>query len=244
MRFSVFALTTVPDTTTTRQLFALEDLDDRSVAKVMFHRRKQQTGSSEVLRWDQRAVGALTLVQHSVDAVRLETMTAGDHSEPDMLQAFFKAALADQRLVSWDGARMLIPMIYFRALKYELSFPAYWEACRKGQEIHLDVRSWLSPGPDDRPTLDETARKLGCPGMLGLSDEQVADDWLRGKRDSLSAYSETVALNTYLLALRLFSVTGEMSRHDGARVRGTLADGLRRHPGEHVRNFLDAWDRS
>ena len=244
MRFFVFALTTVPDTTTTRQLFALDDLDDRSVAKVMFHRRKQQTGSSEVLRWDQRAVAALTLIRHSLDTVRIETMTADDHSEPDMLRAYFQAALGDQRLVSWDGDRMLVPMIRFRALKHELSFPAYWEARRDGQDIHLDVRSWLSPGPDDRPTLDETARKLGFPGMLGLSDEQVADDWLRGRRDSLGRYSEMVALNTYLLASRLFSITGEMSRHDSARVQATLAAGLQQQSGEHFQAFLAAWDRT
>jgi predicted PolB exonuclease-like 3'-5' exonuclease len=244
MRFSVFALTTVPDTATTRRLFALDDLDDRPVSKVMFHRRKQQTGSSEILRWDQRAIAGLTLIRHSLDSVQMETLSLGQHSETDMLHAFYKAALTDARLVSWDGEQTLVPLIHFRTLKHEISYPAYWEACRAGTRIHLDVRSWLSPGDRDRPTIDESARMLGFPGMLGLSDQKVSDDWLRGEHASVTAYSEVIALNTYLLALRLFSVSGEMSRHDSARVQGTLRDGLKRRPGAHVTAFLDAWERA
>lgn len=241
MRFSVFALTTVPDTDTTRHLFGLDDLDDRSVAKVMFHRRKQQTGSSEVLRWDQRAIAGLTLIRHSIDKVRMDTMAAPAQAETDMLHTFFKTALNGDRLVSWDGERVLVPLVHFRTLRHALSYPAYWEACRDGAQIHVDIRSWLSPTANDRPALDETARKLGFPGMLGLSDEQVSDAWLRGDHDAAAAYSETVALNTYLLALRLFSVTGEMSRHDSARVQGTLRDALSGRAEAHLTRFLDAW---
>jgi hypothetical protein len=242
MHFSAFALSTVPDTATTRRQFKLDDLDDRSVAKVMFHRRKQQTGSSEILRWDQRAIVGITLIRHSLDAMRMETLTLDDCREQDLLHAFYKTALGGDRMVSWDGEQVLVPLLHFRTLSHGLSYPAYWHACSTGKPVHLDVRSWLSPGLDDRPTIDETARKLGFPGMLGLSDEQVSDDWLRGERAPAAAYSEVVALNTYLLALRLFSVTGEMSRHDSTRVEGTLRDGLSERPGRHLRAFLEAWE--
>lgn len=242
MRFSVFAITTVPDTETTRGLFSLDDLDDKAVAKVMFHRRKQQTGTSEVLRWDQRSIAGLTLIRHSLDQMQMETLTLDAHSEEQMLHAFYKAAAGGERLVSWDGGQTLIPLVHFRTLKHGLSYPAYWESLQAGSAPHLDIRDWLSPGLEDRPTIDETARKLGGPGMLGLSDEAVTDAWLRGEQAPVRAYCEVIALNTYLLALRLFSVTGEMSRHDSVRVQGTLRDGLRDRREPHLETFLDTWD--
>lgn len=241
MRFSVFALSTVPDTATTRQLFDLDDLDDKSVAKVMFHRRKQQTGTSEILRWDQRAVACLTLIHHTLDGVKMESLTYIDHSEQDMLHAFYRTASQGTRLVSWDGEQTLIPLIHFRSLKHRISYPTYWEACRSGARIHLDLRSWLSPTVDDRPGIHETARKLGLPGMLGMNDEQVTDAWLRGDVDDVRAFSETLALNAYLLAMRLFSTTGELPRHDSERVAKTLREGLGQRNQPHIDKFLAAW---
>lgn len=243
MQFSVFALATLPDTETTRGLFGLDDLDDKSVAKVMFHRRKQQTGHSEILRWDQRSLAGLTLIRHSLDEMHMETLTLDTHSEEQMLDAFYKTAVTGDRLVSWDGEQTLVPLIHFRTLRHELSYPAYWDAVHSARALHLDLRSWLSPGLDDRPTLDETARKLGFPGMLGLSDQQVSDDWLRGENAPLAAYSEVIALNTCLLAQRLFSMAGEMSREDSRHAQARLRDRLRDRPADHLQAFLDTWDK-
>ncbi len=242
MRFSVFALSTIPDTATTRRLFDLHDLDDKSVSKVLFHRRKQQTGSSETLRWDQRAIAGMTLIQHSLDGFRIDSMTLERHTEEQMLHAYYQAALKDGRLVSWDGEQALIPLIHFRSLKQGVSYPAYWAACDGDVRLHLDIRSWLSPGIADRPMLNETARKLGCPGMLGLDDNAVCDAWLKGDYDRVRAYSDVIALNTYLLAISLFCVTGEMTQGDGARIRRALREWLKGIEGRHFGDFLDAWN--
>ena len=80
--------------------------------------------------------------------------------------------------------------------------------------MHMDICGWLSPPSGDRPTLDETARKLGFPGLLNRTETSVMDAWLQGRHDEVQAYSDIKALNTYLLALRLFTVTGDMTSHD------------------------------
>ena len=242
MRFSVFALSTVPDTATTRRLFDLDDLDDQAISKVLFHRRKQQTGSSETLRWDQRAIAGMTLIRHSIDGFHIESMSLASHTEEQMLRAFYQAALKDGRLVSWDGEQVLVPLIHFRSMKESVSYPAYWEACRAGTKVHLDIRSWLSPMLEDRPTLNETARKLGYPGMLDLDDDAVCDAWLAEDYNDVRAYSDVVALNTYLIAVRLFCMTGEMPQHDGARIQRALRDWLKGIKGRHFNDFLNAWD--
>jgi predicted PolB exonuclease-like 3'-5' exonuclease len=244
MRFSVFALSSVPDTATTRQLFGLDDLDDKSVSKVLFHRRKQQTGSSEILRWDQRAIAGLTLIQHSADNVGLNSMNFATHSEEDMLHAFFKAVPEQGRMVSWDDEDGGIALLHFRTLKHAISYPAYWQAFTSGADMHMDIRGWLSPPSGDRPTLDETTRKLGFPGQLNRTQTSVMDAWLQGRHDEVQAYSDIKALNTYLLALRLFTVTGDMTGHEHEQARNRLLDGLTRRDDEHLASFVTAWSKT
>lgn len=241
MRFSVFALASVPDTATTRRLFDLHDLDDKSVAKVLYHRRKQQTGSSETLRWDQRAIAGITLIQHSVDNVGIESLTLGDHNEEEMLQAFYRAALRSGHLVSWDGEPAGLPLIHFRSLVHDVGCPPYWQARRERGDLHLDICSWLSPSADDRPGLNETARKLGLPGLLNRGEDRMTEAWLQGRHAEVRAYCDIAALNTYLLALRLFGATGEVAQHDNARVRARLRDELGRAKRVHLAEFLAAW---
>lgn len=244
MRFSVFALSSVPDTETTRQVFALDDLDDKSVSKVLFHRRKQQTGSSEVLRWDQRAIASLTLIQHSVNDVHMSAMNLSAHSEEEMLHAFFDAILREGRMVSWGGQQVDVPLIHFRTLKQQVSYPAYWQSLKTRGEMHLDICDWLSPPAGDLPSLDETARKLGFPGLLNRDEDTVLDAWLHGRQDEVQGFSDLAALNIYLLALRLFNVTGEMTRHDNVRVKAKLRDELGSRDGQHLAEFLSAWSEN
>lgn len=241
MRFLVVALSSVPDTTTARRLFGLDDLDDKDVSKVLMHRRKQQTGSSEILRWDQRAIAALTLIRHSVDKVQIESMNLAAHTEAEMLEAFYKGAMRDGCTVSWDGQHKVLPLIHFRTLMHEVSYPAYWQALKMGLESHLDVRGWLSTAPEDRPELDETARKLGFPGMLKHDEDSVVRAWLQNAHAGVQAYSDITALNTYLLASRLFGVKGEMTRHDAGRTLNKLRDELARRDEPHLAEFLSAW---
>lgn len=244
MRFAVFAITPVPDTATARALFDLEGLDDADVARVLFHRRRQQTGTSEALRWDQRAIAGICLIQHSVDQVQIQTLTLAGHDEVQMLEAFFRAAVREGRLVSWDGERLALPLLHFRSLRHAVSFPAYWQTRRERADWHLDVRQWLAAAADDAPDLDETARRLGLPGMPGLDQQRVYEAWLGGRHADIAAYCELSALNVYLIALRLFSTTGQLSRHDAARVQLNLRETLLRREEPSVRSFLDAWDQA
>jgi hypothetical protein len=243
MRFSVFAVSSVPDTATTRQLFGLDDLDDKSVSKVLFHRRKQQAGSSEVLRWDQRAIAGLTLILHSADTVQLHSMNFTTHSEEGMLHAFFKAVPHQGRMVSWDGEDGGVPLLHFRTLKHAISYPAYWQAFGSGTDVHMEICGWLSPPLGDRPTLDETARKLGFPGLLNCTETSVMNAWLQGRGDEVQAYSDIRALNTYLLALRLFTVTGDMTSQDEGQAKNRLLAELQIRDDEHLTAFTTAWSK-
>lgn len=243
MRFSVFAIASVPDVVTARRVYALDDLDDKAVSKVLFHQRKQQTGSSEALRWDQRMLAGVTMIQHSVDTIQISSHTFAAEDESSMLQSYYSAALRNGCMVSWDGAALDVPMLHFRSMLQQVTMPAYWQAMKEQPDFHISLCDLLSPPQADRPSLDATALKLGYPGMLGIGEGDVYTAWLKHESDKARAYSDLAALNSYLLALRLFTMTGQISRHDTERVKGRLRDELSRRTQTHFANFLAAWRR-
>jgi predicted PolB exonuclease-like 3'-5' exonuclease len=241
MHFAVFAIASVPDVATARRLFALDDLDDKSVAKVLFHQRKQQTGSDESLRWDQRAIAGISLIQHAVDDLQIETLNLPDQDERAMLEAYCRLAQRNGCMVSWDAARTDLPLIRFRSLMHGLSCPAHRQAPPQGPDLQRVICDWLTPYAADRPGLDETARRLGYPGLLQHRDETLHRAWLQRRHDEFRTHSELAALNSYLLALRLFTTTGEMPADEGGRALERLRDVLSRRDGAHLRQFLSAW---
>jgi predicted PolB exonuclease-like 3'-5' exonuclease len=244
MRFSVIAVSTVPDADTTRRLFDLQDLDNKAVSKVLFNRRRQQTGTSEVLRWDQRAIASISLVRHTSDQVRIDGLNLDSHRERDMLDAFYEAALRDGLVVFWNDADSIMPLIRFRSLKYGVSHPAYWQLLRQREALHMDILSWISAASEDRPGLDETARRLGLPGMLNRTEDDVFNAWLQERHDDVQAYSDLVAVNTYLLALQLFGVTGQMTGRANERMRERLREVLIDCDAGHFTAFVDAWSET
>lgn len=241
MIFTVFALSSVPDTATTRRVFGLDDLDDKAVSKVLFHRRKQQTGTSEILRWDQRAIATLTLIRHTGQGVELESLNGSEQSEEDLLDVLFKAVSGTGRMVAWNGEDINLPLIRFRCLKFAKVLPEYLQAMPNGTESYVDIARWLYASETDRPTLDGIARKLGFPGMLNRSEQTAMDAWLLGRQDEVQAFSDVAALNTYLLALSLFSVTGEISRQESSAALNQLKELLEGAAPGHLSEFASAW---
>ena len=242
MHFSVFALASVADVATTRRLYALDDLDDKAVSKVLFHQRKQQTGSSEALRWDQRMLVGISVIEYDSAGLRVTSCDFSTGEERTMLDAYYAAAARNPRVVCWDGRDLDRPLLHFRSLMHRVSAPAYWNAAGGAAASHVDIRASLAPPGDDLPSLDVTARKLGYPGMLGRDDDDVHTAWLRREPEAVRAYVEVAALNTFLLTLRLFSMTGEIDA-DAAReaedsVRAWLHQRAQTH---HLAAFLDAW---
>lgn len=244
MRFSVVAITSVPDIATTRRLFEVTDLDDESVAKVLFHHRRKQTGSSEVLRWDQRAIASITMIQHAADEVRIESLTQGEHDEPAMLHGFFRSTHRNPQLVTWGGRCEAIPLIHFRSLLHEISYPTYWQAQREHNDLHRDLREWLTPEAADSPELDETARRLGFPGLLDRTEDEAAAACLLSNYAPAQAYSELSAVNIYLIVLRLLGVLGELHGRDAIRARERLCEALNAQDVAHRTSFLAAWNES
>jgi len=244
MRFTVFALSPIPDLDTARKNFRLDDLSDKDTAKVLYHQRKQHTGHSEALNWDQLKVAGISLVHYSLDYVEMGTHTLGGMSEADLLHKFYRALGRSGQVVSWHGGVDALPLLHFRSMKHRISDAAYWQAVREGQSVHRDLRDTLVPSGVEVPSLEAFARRFHYPGMLGASVDRVWDAYLEEDFESIARHCDYQALNTYLLALQVFSLRGEMSYADAARARLKLRDYLEHHAEyrSRYRPFLGAWE--
>lgn len=245
MRFTVFSFAPVPDIDTARRNFGLQDLSDADVAKVLFHQRKQKTGHSEQLNWDQLQIASLTLVHHSLDYVQMDSYSLAQNQESDLIDWVHKAISRSGRVITWGGAQLEEPLLHFRCMKHRISYTPYWTARQAGEQVHLDIRRLLQveeTAPDLR--LDDLARRFDLPGMLGQSSDQLTDAWLADDSETLARYADYRALNTYLLALEVLSLRGEISYADRARAQKKLRDYLNNEakPRARYADFLATWN--
>jgi len=243
MRFTVYAFSTIPDLETARRNFNLLDLCDKDVAKVLFHQRKQQTGHSEALNWDQLQIASISMVHCSADEVSLESFGLPEYEEPQMIGAFFEALAKSDQMVSWGGERRWLPLLDFRCMKQGISDKGYWRTRKSDPEQHIDIQAMIAPAGVEVPPLDGFARRFDYPGMLRMNDDQVWDAYLAGQFSLISANSDYQALNAFLLALRVLALRGELSASDVDRAHIELRTLLRDKSvsGSHYNDFLDNW---
>jgi len=246
MNFTVFAFSYVPDVPTARKNFELDDLTDKEVGKVLFHQRKQRTGQSEDLTWDQQSLASISLVHHSMDYVEFESFSLSNCTEAELIHKFFNALERDGLVVSWDGNRHQIPLLHFRCMKHGISHSGYWEAIKSGQEIHFDLSQWLTPTGthSHSPLINDIARRFHYPGMQGHDADTVWNGLLKNDYEAVSGFSDYKALNSYLIALQIFGLKGDMSYNDSVRARIKLRDHLEKvaQPSSRYTNFLNAWE--
>ncbi|MBV6416193.1 MAG: hypothetical protein CMLOHMNK_00724 [Steroidobacteraceae bacterium] len=254
MNVLVFDIETVPDVALGRRALGLEGLPDGDVAKAMFTRRRQQTGS-DFLPHEQHRVVAISCVLRSRDSLRVWSLGDPQADEADIVGRFFEGIERyTPDLVSWNGGGFDLPVLHYRALAAGIQAPTYWEtgdantAFRYNNYLsryhwrHLDLMDVLSGmQPRARASLEDMAQLLGLPGKLGFSGARVWDTWLEGGIVAIRRYCETDVLNTYLVYLRFELLRGHLSREQHAaevgRVRALLAASDEPHHAE----FLAAW---
>ena len=242
MLFTVFAFSPIPDVPTARRNFQLQDLSEKEVGKVLYHQRKQKTGHSEALNWDQLRIASVSMVHYSLDYLEMRSLTLGEMDEPGLITRFYNARVGT--LVSWGGTSEALPLLHFRCMKHRISDATYWQAEKKGEGLHIDLREALLPGAAEAPGIESLARRFHYPGMLGADIDSVWEAYLQKDFAGVARYSDHLALNTYLLALQILALRGEMSYADAARARLKLRDYLINHAAAPARyaDFLQAWE--
>jgi predicted PolB exonuclease-like 3'-5' exonuclease len=123
-------------------------------------------------------------------------------------------------------------MLMLRALKYNLSCPAYFEQensevnkskwdnyrSRYSENFHLDLLDSLSHyGAVRGMKLDTICQMAGIPGKFDVSGDQVLELYYKGELEKIKEYCESDVLNTYLLFLKYELLKGNLTKGEYAQ---------------------------
>jgi hypothetical protein len=254
MNILVFDIETIPDIDAGRRLYDLAGLGDEDIAKVMFHKRREESGN-EFLRHHLHQVVAISAVLRTGDSLKVWSLGETDSTEAELIRRFFDGIEKyTPTLITWNGGGFDLPVLHYRSLRHGIAAPRYWDTGEIDRDFkwnnylsryhtrHTDLMDVLAGyQPRANAPLDEIAKLLGFPGKLGMDGSQVWDAYLAGQLPSIRDYCETDVLNTYLVWLRFELIRGHLDtpQYDAelARVRKLLA--AENKP--HFREFLAAW---
>jgi len=250
----VFDIETVPDIEGGRRLHNLEGLSDKDVANVLFHKRREQTGS-EFLPHHLHRICAISAVLRRGDSVKVWSLGASDSPEEELVERFFDGLERfSPTLVSWNGGGFDLPVLHYRAMLHGISAPRYWETGDEDSSFrfnnylnrfhmrHTDLMDVLS-GYQARACarLDEIATLMGFPGKMGMSGADVWDRFQAGEIEAIRDYCETDVLNTYLVYLRFELMRGRLTVEGYAEETERLREMLEQEGRPHFLEFLDNW---
>ncbi len=254
MNIFVFDIETVPDVESGRRLYDLDGLSDKDVAKIMFHKRLEESGT-EFLRHHLQRIVAISVVLRTADRFKVWTLGDPDADEPEILQRFFDGIdRFTPTLVSWNGSGFDLPVIHYRSLLHGIQAPRYWDTGRDDRDFkwnnyisryherHTDVMDVLAAyQPRAAAKLDQIATMLGFPGKMGMSGAKVWDNYMDGDIEGIRNYCETDVLNTYLVYQRFELIRGHLSHKQYDEVCQQVRDELAQADRPHLQEFLDNW---
>jgi len=255
MNVFVFDIETIPDTDGGRRIYDLEGLDDKDVANVMFHQRRQETGGSDFLRHYLHRVVAISVVLRSSNRFKVWSIGEEDSSEKEIIQRFFDGIdKYTPTLVSWNGGGFDLPVLNYRALLHGIEAQRYWDTGEDDQSFkwnnyqsryhwrHTDLMDVLAGfQPRANAPLDKIATMLGFPGKMGMSGAKVWDQYQAGEIKAIRDYCETDVLNTYLVYLRFELMRGHLSQEGYETECKVVRDSLKEENKDHLNEFLEAW---
>ncbi len=255
MNIFVFDIETVPDVASGRRLYDLQDLDDRDVGRVMFHKRAEETGGSEFLRHHLQRIVAISVALRTPDRFKVWTLGNPDAPEEELLQRFFDGIERfTPTLVSWNGSGFDLPVIHYRSLLHGVAAPRYWETggsdrdfrwnnyISRYHERHTDLMDVLSGyQPRAGAKLDQIATMLGFPGKMGMSGAHVWDSYLAGDLAGIRNYCETDVLNTYLVFQRFELIRGHLDETRYRKACEEVRHELAAQDKPHLTEFLANW---
>jgi len=255
MNIFVFDIETIPDTELGRRIYDLEGLSDEDVARIMFNKRREETGDSDFLKLHQHRVCAISAVFRQGKNVRVWSLGDPDSPEDELISRFFDGIEKyTPTLVSWNGGGFDLPVLHYRALRHGIRSPRYWETGSDDQSFrwnnylsryharHTDLMDVLAGyQPRANAPLDQVAVMLGYPGKMGMSGARVWDEYLAGNIEGIRNYCETDVLNTYLVYLRWQLINGSLSQEQWQSELDLLKAELEASDQSHIREFLSQW---
>ena len=188
--------------------------------------------------------------------VKVGDFGEGQDDEESIIRHFFRfVEEKNPKLVSFNGRGFDMPMLLIRAMKYNISFPAWfdqnnpmlnkskWENYRQrfAEHFHMDLLDSMgSFGAVRNLKLDTLCTMAGIPGKYDVSGDQVLELYYEGKLDLIKEYCQSDVLNTYWLYLKYELLRGDLTLPDYYSFLQTMQSKL--PPLGYHKPFSDAID--
>ncbi len=252
-----FDIETIPDLELGSRLYGLGGLPDSEQFEAMLHKRRQDASGSEFMPIHLHRVIVIGLVLKTTDGLRCFSLGAGVPSERERIERFFSGLERwVPRLVSWNGTQFDLPVLNYRALRYGISAPRYWETGEHHSDFrynnylsrfhwrHTDLMDVLGgyQGGRNAVRLAEAAQLVGLPGKMGFAGDQVLNAFLNSDLEKIDRYCETDALTTYLLFLRLEKMRGRLTASEFRAASEEVITYLEEQTEPYWCDFLSGWD--
>jgi predicted PolB exonuclease-like 3'-5' exonuclease len=247
----IFDIETIPDVELVKKVYDINS-DGLEACNKAFEIQKEKTGSSFLpIQFHQSVVISAVIADEYGNFQKVNSIIKD--SEKELLKAFL--GFVDRhnpKLVSFNGRGFDIPMILTRAMKYNLSCPAYfdqndtlknktkWENYRSrySEKFHIDLMDSMSEfGAVRGLNLDTVCMMSGLPGKFDVHGDQVTDLYFDNKIDEIAQYCESDVLNTYWLFLKYQILQGNILIGDYHRI---LTNFLEKLPKD--KNYSDIFE--
>ena len=232
----IFDCETIPDTELVRKQFHL-DGDDLSVTNQAFSLQEEETGSAFLPVPFHQVVAISAVISDDYGSFE-KVSSIGGRNEQEMLTNFLQFIdKHNPKLVSFNGRNFDIPMLMIRAMKYNLSCPAFYDKENKelnkskwdnyryrfSDRFHVDLMDHISEfGAVRSLKLDLLCNMAGIPGKFDVSGDQVHTLYYEGKLDEIKEYCESDVLNTYWLYLKYELLKGNIILEDYLNYLNTM----------------------
>lgn len=223
-----FDLETIPDTESLRKLRGFSaDISDSDAEEMDARLRRQERGA-DFLPPHFHKIAVISCVLRNFDSrgteddppLKIFSLCPPEYEEEAAVRMFFRVIEKyTPQLASWNGGGFDLPVLHWRAMKYGIAAPRYWQTdgadntgdkfrwnnyTSRYHERHLDVMDALAMyQPRAFAGLEDAARLCGLPGKIGIGGAKVREAWHGGEMESVRKYCEADALLTYLLFARL-----------------------------------------
>jgi predicted PolB exonuclease-like 3'-5' exonuclease len=239
----VFDCETIPDIELIRKNFDVEGLDEKEAIDTA-QEQYANTYNTTFLPLPYHRVVALSAViaDEFGRFVKVGDFGGGEDDEEAIIRDFFGyIERKNPKLVSFNGRGFDMPMLLIRAMRYNISFPAWfdqdnrmlnktkWENYRQryAEGFHTDLLDSMgSFGAVRNLKLDTLCAMAGLPGKYDVSGDQVTDLYYADKLDKIREYCQSDVLNTYWLYLKYELLRGDLVLEDYYSFLQTMRDKL------------------
>lgn len=259
----VFDIETIPDLEAAKKLLKLEKASASELyQKIAAYHDSEKPAEQVFLKPIFHKIVAISFAHIKIDHshegeeyVIKEIRSGGklNSSEQDLVKGFFRY-IEDYtpRLVSFNGRAFDLPVLKFRAMKYNVNTNIYqlgdkWNSYmqRYSSDWHCDLHEVLTDYyASGRLKLDEACNVFGYPGKLDVDGSTVYDLYQKNNIAEIRDYCETDVLNTYLVYLS-YALHYGIIKHSGYEnaILG-VKDFLQKNNNlKHFKDFALAWQK-